>query len=340
MKRWAVATTISGGIGALFMLAAQVSYDEAAGNLASYQKLLAKMGQEPASSILFWVGMGVLVTTLLITTWKLFSRIDKRKGQTAPAAPPADHWANRMRLEISVLANLSAHREPNASPISGEPENSRLRELKDAIDAGDLEAELNGPKPNVMSTVTLKDFEQCIAATNKPYWIEVLNRWQLVQKPPAGELAAAFKRKRIPLLEFIEIANESGWDTLGPDAYEGLDLIHGISEAAGLGDLVILGKQMNRNMPNYTMAGRQRVIPTEFWQQRRIEPLSCFSLDVDGEISGLAAKNETTHTTSDHGDSPATINYSDLHIETDGLLDWLKNDADACRGHHSKAYGD
>ena len=152
MKRWGVISTIGGGIGAILILAVSVPLDEATGNLASWLKPL---GQEPAKSILFWIGIVVIVIALILPIRTLLGRIDKRIDQTRPVdATPVDHWAERMRLEISVIANVSANREPTASPIDKDPENSRLRELKDAIDAGELDAEINGEKASVWSKVT------------------------------------------------------------------------------------------------------------------------------------------------------------------------------------------
>jgi len=204
MKRWGVISTVGGSIGAILILAASVPLDEATGNLASWLKPL---GQEPAKSILFWIGVGVIVIALILPIPALLARIDKRIGQTIPAdTTPADHWAHRKRLEISVIANVSAGREPNARPIVGEPENSRLRELKDAIADGEIDAELNGRRANVRSTVTLHDFTIYVAATNKPHWVELLHRWQKVQTPAPDEPSDELKEKRIPLLKFLEIA--------------------------------------------------------------------------------------------------------------------------------------
>ena len=310
------------------ILTATVSRDVATSNVASW------------SGPLFLLGLLLLVVPMIIASIRLYRRLMNRLAQTVPAAPPADAWAHRKRLEISVIANVSAGREPNARPIVGDPENSRLRELKDAISDGELDAELNGRRANVRSTVTLQGFTIYVAATNKPHWIELLYRWQKVQAPLESELSNELKEKRIPLLRFLEIAKQHGWDMLSPGGYEAFDLIHGITEAAGLGDLVMLGKKLDRQLPAFTATGRLQVIPNKLWQTHVIEPQSCLIFTNPGNVVGFEDENLKTHTRCEQGNPLAFQDYADLHLQTEGLLDWLDNDAKHYRGHTQKAYGD
>ena len=113
-------------------------------------------------------------------------------------------------MEISALANVSAGRQPTDGPINKDPENSRLRELKDAINSVELDAELNGESTNWWSTVTLHDFTIYVAATNKPYWVEVLHRWQAGRTASEDEQDVDIREKRISLLKFLEITKEHG----------------------------------------------------------------------------------------------------------------------------------
>ena len=328
MKTGTIISLVVSAVIGLLAVAATVPFDEATSNVASWS--------EP----LFWLGLVLIAVPTIIASRAVYKRLMKRLAQTVPATPPADHWAERKRLEISVIANLSAHREPNASPIAGEPENSRLRELKDAIEAGQFDAEINGPKPNVMSTVTFADFEMYVAATNKPYWVEVLHCWQLVQNPPAGKLAEALKAKRIPLLTFLDLVREADWQVLDPQGYGGFDLIHGLSEAAGLGDISLLGKPIDRQMPSFIKSEKLQRIPPVAWTNQEIDTLSCFKFKNPGYVIGLRDDNAETATKVDPGNRLAYQGYADLHIETEGLLDWLENDAEAYRGHYARTYGD
>lgn len=42
----------------------------------------------------------------------------------------------------------------------------------------------------------------------------------------------------------------------------------------------------------------------------------------------------------DAGNAAVVPGYADLHVETDGLLDWLENDAQAYHGYHARTYDD
>ena len=328
MNKWPIVGLVGSAVIGFLILTATVSRDEATSNVASWLGWL------------FLLGFLLLVIPMIIASIRLYRRLMTRLDQTVPAAPPADHWAHRKRLEISVLANVSAGRQPTESPIDKDPEDSRLRELKDAIDAGELDAQNNEYRANAFSTVTLADFELYVAATNKPYWIEVLHRWQAVQNPAPGKPSDELKEKRIPLLKFLEIARSHGWNVLEPSGYEGYDLIHGISEGAGLGDIALLGKIVDTQLPSFTPTGRLKRIPVEFWSNHEIDPMTCFELKNPGVVVRLKSDNLETQTKHDGGTFIALGNYADLHIETDGLMEWLKTDAESSRGHHQRTYGD
>lgn len=328
MKTGTIISLVISAVIGFLILAATVPLDKATSNFASW------------SGPLIWVGLALIAVPIIIASTVLYKRVTKRLAQSVPAAPPADHWANRMRLEISVIANVSAGREPTESPIDKDPANSRLRELKDAIDTGSLEAEKNGSRPNVNSTVTLEDFEKFVSQANKQYWVEVVRRWQGGQAPSGDELKEELKEKRIPLLRFLEIAGRHGWPILDPGGYGGFDLIHGISESAGLGDLVLLGKKIDPQLPGMTDATRRERLPAELWQSHEINAITCFIFTNPGLVVGLVRRNKETQTKCDRGNAPALPNYKDLYLETAGLMKWLKNDADQYRGFFQETYGD
>lgn len=344
MRLWKWLSWILGVFGALLVLAASVPFEDLTQNLTSYieplglDHLFAYLADEKTQSAVFRFGI-LLLSIVLGAQVGRFAFRAKRQEDSDPAEK-SDHWAERQRLEISVLANVSAGREPTASPIDKDPENSRVRELNDAIDAGHLVAEINGERPNVMSTVTLNEFTLYVAATNKPYWVEVLHRWQLVQNPAPDSSNYELKEKRIPLLKFLEIARKHGWDVLQADGYEGYDLLHGINEAAGLGDLVVLGKIINQRMPGLTNTFTLQRIPAETWRTLEIDALSCFKLMSPGIVVGLADDNAKTQTKFITITAMGHQDYANLHLETKGLMDWLKNDAETYRGHTLKAYGE
>lgn len=109
-----------------------------------------------------------------------------RRGLAAnkkPESERTDHWTERKQIEIYVLANASSGIDPVALPVDKDPQLTRLRALKDAITRDELDATINGERPNAMSTVSLHSFEKYVAATHKQYWNEVLHRWQATQNP-------------------------------------------------------------------------------------------------------------------------------------------------------------
>jgi len=325
-----VIITVTVLIGVLAIVTSN-SLDEATGNIATFL--------QPFESYLFWIGWAAVMGVMIYIAIKLMKRVGDTLDKHAPSeeAPPTDHWAERQRLEISVIANVSVGREPTDIPIDKDPENSRFRELKDAIDTDEMDSDLHGDCANFLSTVTLDEFTMYVAATNKPYWIEVLHRWQAAQ--PLSHQQGEKLKRRIPLLEFLEIAKMHGWDVMEADGYEGFDLIHGITEAAGLGDLVILGKKINQHMPSLTLTARLQEIPSEFWRTHAINTPSCLSMTGAGMVIGLQKDNAHVQTECDQGIRQESQEYADLYLKSEGLIDWLENDAKLYRGHTEKAYG-
>lgn len=96
--------------------------------------------------------------------------------------PFRDHWAERDRVEISVLANVSTHLPATHVPINKDPENARFRQLKDAVNTGELKAvDMHGDRANAMTSVTIDAFERYARKSGKKYWLAVLRRWEKKQ---------------------------------------------------------------------------------------------------------------------------------------------------------------
>ena len=108
---------------------------------------------------------------------------------------------------------------------------------------------------------------------------------------------------------------------LEPGGYEGFDLIHGITEAAGLGDITLLGKIVDKVLPSYTATGRLNRIPASYWIDHEIDPMTCFNFSNNGLVLGLGGENQKTQTQHDGGHPISSTEYADLHLETDGLMD-------------------
>ena len=147
--------------------------------------------------ILFVIGLCTFAAMVII-----FERLAARRHRRRSAAPQKtgkpernDHWTERKQLEIYVLANASSGVDPIALPVDKDPQLTRLRELKDAITRDELDATLNGDRPNVMSTISLQSFEQYVSATNKLYWVEVLHRWQARQNKEPNQQANTRKER-------------------------------------------------------------------------------------------------------------------------------------------------
>jgi len=134
-------------------------------------------------TLVFVAGVMAVTGWGMNTTVHISRPFFRRKSTTSQKTTPInnDHWTERKQLEIYVLANVSVGRDSADTEIKKEPELSRLRELKDAITLGELDATINGERPNVRSTVSFQSFQQYVAATNKSYWVEILQRWQARQ---------------------------------------------------------------------------------------------------------------------------------------------------------------
>jgi hypothetical protein len=161
-------------VGTVLMFAATVPPEDATSRLTAWLQWLG-LDALPA-----WLRAVAGITFLAIAALYWIARIYQR------SAADSDHWAERNQLEISVIANVSAGRESTAMPIDSDPENSRLRELKDAIEQGTLDATLKKGRGDMWAKVALGAFNDFVAASNKPYWIKVLDRWEARQMQAAA----------------------------------------------------------------------------------------------------------------------------------------------------------
>lgn len=161
-------------VGTALMFAATVAPEDATSRLTAWVQWL---GLDALPVWLRAVG-GVALLTMAALYWIVL----KYRQSVARS----DHWAERNQLEISVIANVSAGRESTAMPIDSDPENSRLRELKDAIEQDLLIATLKDGNVDVWAKVNLGAFRDYVTASSKPYWIEVLRRWEARQMQAAA----------------------------------------------------------------------------------------------------------------------------------------------------------
>lgn len=230
-----------------------------------------------------------------------------------------DHWTERKQVEIYVLANASAHQEPTALPVDKDPQLSRLRELKDAITRGELDAAINGERPNVMSAISLESFEQYVAATNKPYWVEVLQSWQKRQSSATA---------RISLIDLAKEAVTRDWNILDPDSLHVLDLLDGIRQLGVDGVVRIYGRpvhgfqELTRNEPLIP-------IPADHWRSHKVCFFSCFKFRQSKHYD-YAEDNFKTTVKGTGTDTDET--FADIHLDRVAAIAWLQSDALQFRG--------
>ncbi len=86
------------------------------------------------------------------------------------------------RREIYVIANLSVGRTPHDLPIDRDPQLTRLRLLKDAIQDGQLLATLEGEKPNAWATVTPGELRKFAEKKRHSDLLAVVERWTALHK--------------------------------------------------------------------------------------------------------------------------------------------------------------
>lgn len=254
------------------------------------------------------------ILTLASLVWPWFS-----KNRTT-VSENKDHWTERKQVEIYVLANASAHQEPTALPVDKDPQLTRLREMKDAITLGELDATLNGERPNAMSTISLESFQQYVAATNKPYWVEILHRWQARQSSPTS---------RISLLDLAREAEARGWKILDPNSLHVLDFFDGIRQLGVDGAAGIYGRPVH-TFEKLTRHEPLVRIPEDHWRTHHIDIISFFKW-ANSLQYGYAEDNFETRViglTRNHGN----VSFADIHLDRAGALAWLQTDALEFRG--------
>jgi len=169
-----------------------------------------------------------------------------------------DHWAERKQVEISALANVSAGREPTDFPIANDPENARFRQLKDAVNTGELKAaDLHGDRANVMTAITIDEFRKFANRAGKDYWKAVLARWGAKQPAANGNRPRSILADPEPGITMAAwwAVMESAWGKYkrenSPDTSTDQNarigalmhmVAHTVSEAAMVGSLAIKGR--------------------------------------------------------------------------------------------------
>lgn len=234
-----------------------------------------------------------------------------------------DHWTERKQLEIYVIANAASGTNPNALPVVDDPQLTRLRELKDAITLGELDATINGARPNVWSTVSLQSFEQYVAATNKPYWMEILQRWQERQSSSTS---------RISLLDLAGEAEDKNWRTLDPESLHILDFFDGIRQLGVDGTVGIYGRPVH-SFQELTQNEPLIRIPQDHWRSHEIDLISFFQWKHSKQCD-YADDNYQTRVKGlvpGQGES-----FADIYFDRAGALAWLQTDALAFRGRREK----
>lgn len=237
---------------AILAIVTNATLDVSANNARTYL--------DPIRPYLFWIVWAVIIGVLILLTRRYMTRIDGMLDSGSPSGmqPSQDHWAERQRLEISVLANVSAGREATDFPIAKDPENARFRQLKDAVNTGELNAaDLHGDRAGIMTAITIDEFRKFVKQSGRNYWVEVLERWDAKQPAvPHGQRDSVLSDPEPGLTMAAWWAvMESAWGRFKrdnpPDTSTDLNarirsLMHMVasivSEAAMVGSLTIKGR--------------------------------------------------------------------------------------------------
>jgi len=208
----------------------------------------------------------IIGTLLVISASFLIVAIKLRTAPANGTHIPEDaqnDWTERKQVEIYVLANASANLEtPTTSPTDQEPQLTRLRELRDAIENEELDAQLNLEKP-MWSTVTLRDFEQYVAATSKFYWQEVLHRWQARQDH--SHPAATPDWKIGQAMDYVAEQLGYGGEEDIDKKYQNPAML--LTSKAASGDVELWGKRMVGPLKAESV---RRKIEKEDWKNREL----------------------------------------------------------------------
>ena len=297
--KWAVV-----GVGGLIVAAAGLSPQDATSNLSAWVEFL---GLEDVpywlttdSADMYGVIIGLTSVALAFAsirgwgknttvhlTWPFLRRLEKPILEGS-----GEHWTERKQLEISILANVSAGLDPYHSPIDSDPALSRLRELKDAILTNELDATINGEKPNVWSTVTLRDFDLYVA-TNKTHWNEILQRWR--KRQDANEPKPQPNWKICKAMDYIAAQfgneNEESLDT------KYLDPTRLLTAKARSGDIKVWGKRIF-GKDNAELSAR--IIEPSYWNDIELSVWAC------SPSSRRPQTQSASHNT--------TQQFTDLHV--------------------------
>lgn len=285
--------------------------------------------------ILFVIGLCTFAAMVII-----FERLAARRHRIRSTAPQKtgepernDHWTERKQLEIYVLANASGGVDPIALPVDKDPQLTRLRELKDAITRDELDATLNGERPNVMSTVTLQSFEQYVAATNKQYWQEVLHRWQARQRRESDNDSQVPISSRISLIDLAKEAEKRGWKMVDPNSLHVLDFFDAVRQLGVDGKITAYGRPAQTFKD---MARTEPLIPIlpEQWRNHEIDVFTFFQWQ-NGQQHDYVEDNFETNLKC-LPETGAIPRYFDIHLDRDDALIWLDSEAIHFRGRRTE----
>lgn len=138
---------------------------------------------------------------------------------------------------------------------------------------------------------------------------------------------------RLSLVEFGKAAINHGWDILGDDSLENLDLLDAIRQAGVDGALDVFGRPV-QSMRELTFVKPLIQIPNEYWANNFIG-ISDFLLYRQNRIEGFLDNNLDTCTSSYAAD-PNKTSYADIHISREQAFKWLKSEALVYRGRRER----
>lgn len=151
-----------------------------------------------------------------------------------------------------------------------------------------------------------------------------LNSVQMAELFPSFKLRAdSVASSRVPLLEFVELAKNNGWDISGTDNLQILDLFDGLNQAGSDGLIQFWGR-LNRNQFD-SLARAERLIPIDakHWVDFQVEPSAAIT----------NAENFKTLTYDPRQAANRAVGgYIDLHLDREAAETWLHSKAKTFQG--------
>jgi hypothetical protein len=126
--------------------------------------------------------------------------------------------------------------------------------------------------------------------------------------------------KLISLLFFLQIASKKGWNILGKDSLEIIDIADALREAGSNGDLIFYGREVARNVSETIAMNKPRLeIPQEVWRDYSIQTLA--AVDYNGQKK--FAEDNYSVLACNLGDRDQ-VQYKDLHVYSRNAEKWIK----------------